>query len=91
LGLGWYDFHARYYDPMLGRWLTQDPALQTTNPYLDAGNSPMMYVDPDGEFFFLIVGAVIGGVINGLSGDGVVSNTSIYIRFFYFLNIGSQS
>ena len=50
--LGLYDFHARYYNPMFGRWFKPDPALQTTNPYLYCGNSPVMYVDPDGEFFF---------------------------------------
>ncbi|MCL2562155.1 MAG: RHS repeat-associated core domain-containing protein, partial [Rikenellaceae bacterium] len=73
--LGLYDFHARYYNPMLGRWFNIDPALQTTNPYLYCGNSPMMYVDPDGEFFFSLLlpgigffldaacwGAAIGGV-----------------------------
>ncbi|MDR1755723.1 MAG: RHS repeat-associated core domain-containing protein [Culturomica sp.] len=52
--LGLYDFHARYYNPLLGRWFNQDPALQTTNPYLYCANSPMMYVDPDGEFFWII-------------------------------------
>jgi len=46
--LGLYDFHARYYNPMLGRWFNQDPAHQCANPYSYCGNSPMMYVDPTG-------------------------------------------
>ena len=71
--LGLYDFHARYYNPMLGRWFNQDPRLQTTNPYLYCGNSPMMYTDPDGEWFGLddlIVGAlsfVTGYLSHGFS------------------------
>jgi hypothetical protein len=66
MGLGWYDFHARYYNPVLGRWMTQDPRMQTANPYLYSGNSPMMYVDPDGELFWLVLaGAVIGAYLGG--------------------------
>jgi RHS repeat-associated protein len=64
--LGLYDFHARYYNPMLGRWFNQDPALQTTNPYLYCGNSPLMYVDPDGEIFWapIIFAAFTSGSMN---------------------------
>ncbi len=51
--LGIYDYGARYYDPVLGRWFTHDPKLQVPNPYLFCGNSPGMYIDPDGQFFFL--------------------------------------
>jgi hypothetical protein len=29
------------------------------------GNNPVMYVDPDGEFVFLVVGAVIGAYVGG--------------------------
>jgi hypothetical protein len=58
---GLYYFNQRYYDPSLGRFLTEDPAGQGLNPYAYAGNSPLMYVDPDGEFFW-IVGMIIGAV-----------------------------
>jgi RHS repeat-associated protein len=64
--LGLYDFHARYYNPLYGRWFNIDPALQSTNPYIYCGNSPMMYVDPDGEFAWLLWGAaLIGGYLGG--------------------------
>ena len=62
-----YDFGSRYYNPLLGCWFNIDPALQFTNPYLYCANSPMMYVDPDGELAFLAVlgiAAVIGGTMN---------------------------
>jgi RHS repeat-associated protein len=59
---GLYYFNQRYYDPELGRFLTHDPARQTVNAYMYAGNNPLMFVDPDGEWFWAIakfVGAFI--------------------------------
>lgn len=54
--LGLYDFHARYYNPILGRWFNMDPAMQTVNPYIYCGNSPMMYIDKDGKIFGFFIG-----------------------------------
>jgi RHS repeat-associated protein len=68
-GLEMFDFHARFYDPQLGRWFTPDPAEQFSNPYLAMGNNPVVYVDPDGEFAHLIIGAVIGGVQGFMMGQ----------------------
>ena len=68
---GFYYFNQRYYDPEIGRFLTEDPAGQTSNPYLFCGNNPMMYVDPDGETFFEIftfAGAVMGAYFGALKG-----------------------
>jgi RHS repeat-associated protein len=47
-GLNWYDFHARMYDPILGRWHTPDPAQQYVSPYMAMGNDPVNRVDPNG-------------------------------------------
>uniref|UniRef100_A0A182SVV8 DUF6443 domain-containing protein n=1 Tax=Anopheles maculatus TaxID=74869 RepID=A0A182SVV8_9DIPT len=60
-----YDFHARLYDPELGRFLQMDPKEQYASPYLYAGNSPVSLVDPDGQFAFLVVAilAVTGAYI----------------------------
>ncbi|NEN22632.1 hypothetical protein G3O08_03820 [Cryomorpha ignava] len=38
-GLEMFDFHARFYDPQLGRWFTPDPAEQFHNPYLAMGRT----------------------------------------------------
>lgn len=76
VSLGLYDFHARYYNPVLGRWFNMDPALQTTNPYLYCGNSPMLYVDKDGKWFWapIIFAAVSAGGMNLTMNMGNVDN-----------------
>ena len=48
VNLNLYDFHARQYDPELGRWHVPDPAAQYASPYMAMGNDPVMMVDPDG-------------------------------------------
>jgi len=44
---GLYYLRARYYDPAIGRFLTQDP-LPMGNLYAYVGNNPVNYVDPTG-------------------------------------------
>ena len=60
--LALYDFGARFYNPVLGRWFNMDPQLQLANPYIYCGNNPVLYVDPDGQFFFASLR--IGGFMN---------------------------
>lgn len=64
--LALYDFGARMYDPVLGRWFCQDPALQMVNPYGYCNNSPLVYTDPDGEFFL----GFLTGFVRGLFKKG---------------------
>jgi len=47
---GLYYYGARYYDPQVGRWLTQDPLgiVDGPNRYLFVSNDPVNYVDPWG-------------------------------------------
>ena len=65
--LEWYDFGARFYDPVLGRWFNVDPAAQVANPYLFCGNAPMMYIDQDGRIFWMIPAIAIGAAIGAAS------------------------
>ncbi|PKP19167.1 MAG: hypothetical protein CVU06_11580, partial [Bacteroidetes bacterium HGW-Bacteroidetes-22] len=43
-----YDFHARQYDPLIGRWHSPDPMLQYSSPYLAMGNDWINIIDPYG-------------------------------------------
>jgi len=50
------DFGKRHYYPLLGRWLSIDPAgfMDSRNLYQFNFNNPFRYTDPNGEFVFLI-------------------------------------
>jgi len=40
---------ARYYDPVIGRFISEDPAYQGGNWYAYCGNNPVNLTDPDGK------------------------------------------
>ena len=68
--VGLIHMNGRLYDPALHRFLMpdnyiQDPFnTQNFNRYGYCLNNPLVYVDQNGEFWHLIIGAVIGGIIN---------------------------
>jgi RHS repeat-associated protein len=61
---------ARYYEPRLGRFLTRDPLLtsrtdaQGLNRYVYVKNNSLRQIDPKGEIPHIIIGAIIGGLID---------------------------
>jgi len=55
-GLGWYYFGARYYDPLIGRWVSVDPAGEYPSPYVYVGNNPLNAFDPMVKSQFLLKG-----------------------------------
>ena len=51
-GLDWYDYGARHYDVVLGRWNGVDPSCEkyyTWSPYAYCKNNPVLRVDPNGK------------------------------------------
>lgn len=68
--------NGRLYDPLLRRFLNadeniQDPTnTQNYNKYGYVMNNPMMFSDPDGEFWWWLAGALVGGYMNGVQANG---------------------
>ena len=51
-GLDWYDYGARMYDPVLGRWHVADPMNEKNYSITPSGyclNNPVKHIDPDGK------------------------------------------
>ena len=68
--IGLIDMNGRMYDPLLGRFLSPDPFVQAPdnsqnyNRFSYCLNNPLKYTDPDGEFWHIVIGAAVGGIIN---------------------------
>ncbi|MBI5027194.1 MAG: hypothetical protein HZC12_10815 [Nitrospirae bacterium] len=70
---GLYYYGARYYDPILGRFISADSIVQdpfypqSLNRYSYALDNPLKYVDPNGQIPWLVVAMIVGAVIGGVS------------------------
>ena len=71
IGLEYYYFGARYYDPQLGIYISQDKVGQFFNPY-GYSTVPVLYIDEDGNFFWIpiLIGAAIGAYSGYQIGEG---------------------
>lgn len=72
--LGLHYMGARYYDPVVGRFMSNDPVgfvegnPMSFNRYAYANNNPYMYYDPDGELPVAFIPLAIWAAIS-LTGD----------------------
>ena len=63
------NMNGRVYDPVLGRFFSPDPYVQAPyfsqnyNRYAYCLNNPLAYIDPDGEWWFLVP-IIAGGIMN---------------------------
>ncbi|MCZ0756645.1 RHS repeat-associated core domain-containing protein [Anoxybacillus sp. J5B_2022] len=78
-----YYLQARYYDPETARFISRDPDPGdkddpiTQNAYTYANDNPVMLVDPDGKFAWMIpIAIVVGQAI----ADGVAIGAGLYMR-----------
>lgn len=73
---GLFYMRARYYSPELKRFINSDPARFDggMNWYAYANNSPLMYVDANGEHPILVL-ALIGGISNVATGAALAAVT----------------
>ena len=96
-----YYLNSRYYDPAVGRFISQDnaevltaspAALTDKNLYSYCDNNPVMRVDNGGEFWItsMLIGAVVGavaGIVGGFALDGYYGvKQHAYDRVKYLLN-----
>ena len=59
----------RYYDSSIGRFISQDPIQAGTNWYAYCGNNPLTRVDGSGEFWWLLIIAIIYLMQPGPAGE----------------------
>ena len=63
----------RYYDPAIGRFINADAFVATgqgmlgQNMFAYCGNNPVARVDLKGEWWNVVIGAVVGGLIGAIS------------------------
>ena len=93
---GLINMNARLYDPMLGRFLSPDPYVQSPdftqsyNRYAYCLNNPLLYTDPSGEYALIddLIAAVVGGIVNVVV-NAVQGNIHSWGQGFSYFGVGA--
>jgi len=78
--LGFYNYGARFYDPLLGRFISPDRLVpdpgdpQALNRYTYCLNNPLIYTDPSGEFIWLAISIIVGSFMGAYQADKAGEN-----------------
>jgi hypothetical protein len=85
LSSGLYDFGARWYDPFLQRWLTEDPLGEAggLNLYRFAANDPLNQVDPWGQWLLFdrqAWGRLLQDLLLGDAGPALDPDANLALR-----------
>jgi RHS repeat-associated protein len=97
---GLYYYGARYYDPIIGRFITADSIVpepfnpQALNRYSYVLNNPLKYVDPTGHFgvteiIIVVVTIVVGWIADELGAD-VNVQTSVSVDTSGNVNVSTS-
>ena len=69
IGINLIDYGARFYDPILTRWTTQDPLAEkyaSTSPYVYCMGNPVRLVDPNGMKIVGVTGQDANNIVQDL-------------------------
>jgi hypothetical protein len=80
--------NGRVYDPLTASFFSPDPYIQAPGNWLNYNryayclNNPFKYTDPDGEWVHLVIGAIIGGVVNLIMNADKIDNFGQGLAYF---------
>ena len=92
--VGLIDMNGRMYDPLIARFLSPDPFVQTPsdpqnfNRYSYCLNNPLKYTDPSGDF--VVFAAILGGTLNVIF-QGAGGHINSFSDMFVSAGIGALS
>ncbi|MBA6379207.1 MULTISPECIES: RHS repeat domain-containing protein [unclassified Colwellia] len=88
---------ARYYDPVIGRFYSNDPVgfrdVHSFNRYAYANNNPYKYIDPDGRSSYNPQGMVqdVKGLRVSIPKSGIVDATTVKVGMGAGLQVKAQN
>ena len=103
-GLNWNYFGARYYDPVVGRWLGVDPIrngfvpsdlidldVLSESPFVYVSNNPLLYIDENGEIKLRTFFRGVGLIISGTTSITLGSAVTSASAGATFASVGAAS